>query len=141
MLPSAAITLNGVVQGPHGSVPLSSDNQTQKSENDAKMFPTVTAQPPPTVMEVRKDDYTMKKNVKTFSYIQGQLAALYPQVPSKVLLLEFKKYRQESQRLTGKLVSEILKEVEMRVDFLLQHLTMEELEFVAEGTGSGKRYI
>ena len=61
------------------------------------------------------------------------LVALYPQVPSKVLLLVFKKYRQESQKLTGKLVSEIFKEVEMRVDFLLQHLTMEELEFVAEG--------
>ena len=68
-----------------------------------------------------------KKAVKGFSDIMQELVKNYPQIPPAVISAEFRKYRKENEKLSGKSIGVILSDLTKRLDEMLRRLNVEQI--------------
>jgi len=80
-----------------------------------------------------------EKAVKKFPDVMSEMGRMYPHVPLPVLLMVFHQFREENGKLTGMRYVEIVNALEMKLDYLLQHLTRDELKYIAGGAVPKRR--
>ena len=77
--------------------------------------------------------------VKKFPDVMSEMGRMYPHVPLPVLLMVFHQFREENGKLTGMRYVEIVNALEIKLDYLLQHLTRDELKYIASGAAPKRR--